>query len=124
MSGSFTDPQLNDPHVVTIDWGDGGGTPDVTTLSLGAGVTTFQTEPHSYATPGTYTTSVTVAGIDGTVTNSMSVTVNAIPDEVMIGSLVPVAWESGGQMGQFEISPRRRYDREPLGELHGDGKRR
>ncbi len=76
LSGSFTDPQFNTAHLVTIDWGDGGGTPDTTTISLGAGETTFSADPHSYAAAGSYTVAVTVAGLDGTTmaTNSVTVT--------------------------------------------------
>jgi hypothetical protein len=44
LSGSFTDPGTLDTHTVVISWGD--GSPD-TTLTLGAGVTTYSTT-HQY----------------------------------------------------------------------------
>ena len=72
LSGSFTDPQFNIAHVVTIDWGDetAGSPPDTTTIDLDPGETTFQAEPNSttYAAAGTYPISVTVTGVDGTTT--------------------------------------------------------
>ncbi len=42
LSGTFTDAQASFAHTVTINWGDGGGSPDITTLAVGAGQTTFQ----------------------------------------------------------------------------------
>ncbi len=63
LSGSFADLQSNITHTVTINWGDGtGGTQDTTTLSLNAGETTFQADPHTYSTAGNYSISATVSG--------------------------------------------------------------
>jgi hypothetical protein len=96
LSGSFNDPQSNTSHLVTIVWNTGGESLDITTLSLAAGQTTFQASPQTYSATGTYTISVTVSGLDGTAqTATTSVTVNAAPEQVMIGSLVPTAWEYG-----------------------------
>jgi uncharacterized delta-60 repeat protein len=97
LSGSsLTDPQSNLSHTVTIIWNTGGGTLDVTTLSLGAGVTTFQANPKTYSATGDYTISVFVSGLDGTTaTSTTSVTVDPAPDQVMIASTGPIAWEYG-----------------------------
>jgi uncharacterized delta-60 repeat protein len=106
LSGSFSDPQSNLAHTVTIIWNTGGGSLDITTLSLGAGETTFQASPQTYSNTGTYTISVIVSGLDGTAaTATTSVTVNAAPEDVMIGSLVPIAWEYGDtQPGEFLLT--------------------
>jgi PKD repeat protein len=106
LSGSFTDPQPNIPHVVTVDWGDGGDTPDITTVDLAAGQTTFTAQPNSttYATAGTYTITATVAGMDGSTTASTSVTVTAVPAEVMLGATTPVASEYLGSDAAFAIT--------------------
>ena len=107
LSGSFTDPQWNIAHTVTIDWGDGTeSSPDVTTLSLDPGETTFQADPQTYNTPAAdpYTIHVTVSGLDGSATATTPVTVNPVPDVVMIGSLVPAASEYRGIPGEFLVS--------------------
>ena len=97
LSGSFTDPQFNIAHVVTIDWGDetAGSPADTTTIDLDPGETTFQAEPNSttYAAAGTYPISVTVTGVDGTTTADKSVTVTPVPAEVMVGATTPEASE-------------------------------
>ena len=78
LSGSFADLQSNITHTVTINWGDGtGGTQDTTTLSLNAGETTFQADPHTYSTAGNYSISATVSGADGSTTATTSMTVNS-----------------------------------------------
>ena len=99
LSGSFTDPQPNIPHVVQINWGDGTeGSPDITTVDLAAGEKTFTAQPNSitYATAGDYTITATVAGMDGSTTASTSVMVTAVPPEVMIGATQPMASEHFG----------------------------
>ena len=75
-------------------------------MSLDPGLTTFQADPQTYNTPATspYTIHVTVSGLDGSVTATTSVTVNPVPDEVMIGSLVPAASEYRGIAGEFLVS--------------------
>ncbi len=78
LSGSFTDAQDNVSHDVTIDWGDGTTeSPDITSVNLDPGETTFQAEPNStsYATAGNFTINVTVTGVDGTIRQSTSVAV-------------------------------------------------
>ena len=92
LSGSFTDLQTNIAHTVTIVWEDGAPSPDVTTLSLDAGETTFQAGPYTYPSIGSYTILVTVAGLDGSTTATTTVT-PVLPD-VMIGADIPVASES------------------------------
>ena len=99
LSGSFTDPQPNIPHVVTVDWGDGTEeSPDITTVVLAADQTTFTAQPNAttYATAGDYTITATVAGMDGSTTATTSVTVTAVPAEVMLGATTPVASEFVG----------------------------
>ena len=99
LSGSFTDPQFNIAHVVTIDWGDetAGSPPDTTTIDLDPGETTFQAQPNStsYATASTtpYPINVTVTGMDGTTTAETSVRVTPVPAEVMVGAITPEASE-------------------------------
>ena len=93
LSGSFNDPQSNLAHCVTIDWGDGtGSTHDITTLSLDAGETSFQADPHTYATGATtpYTIQVTVSGLDGA-SAPATTTVNVVPmtSAVTASSLTP-----------------------------------
>jgi PKD repeat protein len=74
VSGSFTDPGINDTFTVTIDWGDQTAT---TTQSLAAGTRDYSAA-HSYATAGTYTVSVTVTDRDGgTGSGTASVVVHA-----------------------------------------------
>ena len=85
LSGSFTDLQTNIAHTVTIVWEDGAVSPDATTLSLDAGETTFQAGPYTYATIGSYTILVTVAGDDGSTTATTAVT--PVLPEVMIGRI-------------------------------------
>ncbi len=92
LSGSFSDPDANDFHTVSIDWGDG-STPSL--LNLGAGVQSFSSVSHRYlddAPTGTasdvYTITVTVIdsqslggpalSSSGPVTKSLTVT-NAAP---------------------------------------------
>ena len=73
LVGSFTDPQSNVGHVVTINWGDGTEEdPDTTTVDVDAGDNTFQAETPSYATVSTFPVLVTVSGMDGTATASTS----------------------------------------------------
>jgi hypothetical protein len=62
LSGSFTDPDPSQSHLVTIDWGDGpDGEPDPTTVYLSPGVTGIPAEYHTYTGDGRYDVSVTVA---------------------------------------------------------------
>ena len=95
MSGSFTDPQPNIPHVVTIDWGDEtAGSPDTTTVDLAPGQTTFQAAAelhHLRHARAPTAISATIAGMDGHDQRDTSVTVTPVPAEVMIGAIMPAA---------------------------------
>jgi len=92
LSGSFTDPGVEDTHTVVINWGDGSAN---TTLTLSAGVLSFSGVTHQYlddgASPGngtpsdTHTISVTVTDDDtGTGSASTSVTVNNVAPQVTV----------------------------------------
>src|SRR5713101_7008424 len=72
-TGTFTDSGAADTHTVTVDWGDG---PPTTTLNLAAGVFSFTTGAHTYATAGNFTVTATVvdnAGASATATSIVSV---------------------------------------------------
>jgi hypothetical protein len=83
LSGSFTDPGVNDTFTVKINWGDGS---PVDTFTLAKGVTTFAGKTHTFADDnptGTAsdnsTITVTVTDDDtGTVTNTKTVTVGNV----------------------------------------------
>jgi len=62
VTGTFTDPGILDTHTVDIVWDD--GSPN-TTLNLAANVLAFGPTPHTYASAGVYTISVTVTDKDG-----------------------------------------------------------
>ncbi len=104
LSGSFTDPQSNLTHAVTIDWGDGGGQPDTTTMSLDAGETSFEADPHTYATPGNYTIQVILAGPDGSTTAATPVTVNAVLPQISLVADIPTASESSASAADFTLT--------------------
>jgi hypothetical protein len=104
LSGSFTDPQWNVSHSVTIDWDDGSGTPDISTIALATGENSFQAGPHSYATAGSYTVSVTITGTDGTLTGTAPTTVENAPAEVMIGATTPAASEYYNSGAVFSVT--------------------
>ncbi|MGA2258599.1 MAG: Ig-like domain repeat protein, partial [Thermoguttaceae bacterium] len=90
LSGSFSDPQSNLAHTVTINWGDGTQqNPDLTTLTLDSGETTFQASPNSqsYATAGNYTISANIAGLDGGAAPTVPITVSALPSSGLTLSL-------------------------------------
>ena len=55
---SFSDPGTADPHVASIDWGDG------TTRSIDPATSPFS-RPHTYAHAGIHTATVTVTDHDG-----------------------------------------------------------
>ncbi|MGA2068130.1 MAG: hypothetical protein ABSG86_24375, partial [Thermoguttaceae bacterium] len=70
LSGSFTDPGADKVCTVTINWGDGTTEdPDTTILTLDPGATSFQSDPHTYSTPGpddgAYTVTATVSDGQG-----------------------------------------------------------
>ncbi len=70
VTGTFSDPDASDTHVVVITWGE--GTP--VTSSLAHGVTSF-TATHRYGTAGTWTVSATVTD---PASASASATTNAV----------------------------------------------
>jgi cadherin-like protein len=82
LSGSFTDPDVGDPHTVTINWGD--GSPN-TTLTLAAGIFTFSAS-HTYVDDSPTATAADVKAIGVMVTDragtsggsATSVTVNNV----------------------------------------------
>ena len=72
-TGTFADSGALDTHTVTVDWGD---LSPKTTLNLAAGVSSFATGAHTYATAGDFTVTATVAdnaGASATATSSVSV---------------------------------------------------
>jgi hypothetical protein len=83
LNGSFTDPDTDQTHTVVVDWGDGSAK---TTLSLAAGVVTFNAN-HKYLdnpagqASGAFTISVTVTdSLQAAVSANTTVTVNnALP---------------------------------------------
>jgi uncharacterized repeat protein (TIGR01451 family) len=73
VSVTYTDPGAADTHTAQIDWGDG-------TVTAGAvdPLTGVVSGSHIYATPGSYTLTITITDDDGGV-DSLSVTVTVIP---------------------------------------------
>ena len=85
-TGAFTDSGAADTHTVTVDWGD---LTSATTLNLAAGVSSFTTSAHAYATAGDFTVTATVAdnaGASATATATVSVhAANQAPSIVSFG---------------------------------------
>ena len=91
LSGSFSDPQSNIGHTVTITWGDGTA---VTTLAVDPGETTFQADPHTYSTAGNDSISVVVSGADGSTTATTPVKVNSTTTTVVSSPTSPAYGQS------------------------------
>ena len=91
LSGSFSDPQSNIGHTVTINWGDGTA---VTTLAVDPGETTFQADPHTYSTAGNDSISVVVSGTDGSTTATTPVKVNSTTTTVVSSPTSPAYGQS------------------------------
>ena len=73
FSGSFTDPGTADTHTVVWDFGDSSATTGTLTPS------------HIYALDGVYTVTLTVVDDDGGVgTDTLTITVNALPEAISI----------------------------------------
>lgn len=101
LSGSFTDPGVEDTHRVVITWGD--GSPN-TIVELPAGVTSFTDVPHQYVNNPTaaataYTLGVAVTDDDeplNPVTAQSTVTVsNVAPSNVIVSPSLPSIVENG-----------------------------
>src|SRR5262249_39241068 len=111
LSGTFSDPEAPDTHTVVITWGPGEGS---TTLSLGAGVSSF-TATHQYlddnptgTASDAYPIAVTVAdnhGASGAA--STTITVNNVAP--VVTSLTPDS--SVNENGTYVLS----------GTFHDDG---
>jgi hypothetical protein len=81
LIGSFADPGTNEPHVVTIDWGDGSAQQ---TLDLSATITSFS-QAHQYLAPGNFSVHVTVADNHlGSTSGSTSVAVSNVPPSNLV----------------------------------------
>lgn len=102
LSLVFQDPDLDDEHTVTIDWGD--GNVDIVTLPIGDRSYNIA---HQYlddkdGVDGVYTISVTVEDKDGSVSDTIDVTVqNAAP---VIGSLTGPSTVLRGETATFTAS--------------------
>ncbi|NJL48081.1 MAG: cadherin-like domain-containing protein [Leptolyngbyaceae cyanobacterium SM2_5_2] len=90
LSGTFKDPDAEDVHTVTINWGD--GTVDVISndnLSLpdAEGNKSFANLRHTYQDDGQYSITVTVEDGGGSVTQQVtSVAVNNVPPTITQGA--------------------------------------
>src|SRR5205807_1962625 len=97
LTGSFTDPGTLDSHTVVIGWGDGSAS---TTLSLGAGVLTFNVTHQYLDNPagqphGTFPATVVVKDKDGaTGTGNTAVVVNNVAP--VVGALNAPAVDENG----------------------------
>lgn len=80
LSGVFNDPDFNDVHTLTIDWGDG-DTDVISNDNLsgfdGEGNKTFSNLRHTYADEGQYTITITVEDSDGN-TDDLTRIVNVV----------------------------------------------
>ena len=89
----FTDPGADNPWTGTIDFGDGNGPQSLTVDSI-AKLFDFE---KTFATPGTYTVTVTVFDDDSSGTDSFVVTVQAPPPPV---NHPPVVIAPSGQINE------------------------
>ena len=93
-SGTFADGGSADTHTATFNWGDGSPT---TTKNLAAGVYAFASDPHTYATVGDFTVTVTVADNSGaSATATSSVSVHASNQAPSVTSFTVTAGPEGG----------------------------
>jgi PKD repeat protein len=81
LTASFTDVGVNDTHAATINWGNGVTTGTVAE-SPGSGLVSGA---RIYATPGTYTVTVTVSDKDGGATSASTTVVVDAPPTASIG---------------------------------------
>lgn len=85
LSGTFTDPDAGDTHLVEINWGDGSAN---TILNLAAGVSSFSIA-HTYADDNPTGTALTLNKISVTVQDNSSISGTAIT-RVQIRNVAPV----------------------------------
>jgi subtilisin family serine protease len=85
LSGSFSDPDKDDPHTVTIDWGD--GTPS-TTIALAPGTFTFSVT-HAYRDDNPTATALDLNAISVIVRDGAGAVASA-NGSVTVGNLTPV----------------------------------
>jgi PKD repeat protein len=77
LGGTFSDPSTNDTHTATVDWGDATVEPLTPTEASGSGSVAGS---HAWATPGSYSVTVTVTDDDGgSDAETLTVVVNAPP---------------------------------------------
>ncbi len=81
LNANFTDVGVNDTHVATINWGNGTTSGTVTETS-GSGQVSGS---RAYATPGSYTVTVTVSDKDGGATSASTTLVVDAPPTVAVG---------------------------------------
>ena len=74
LSGSFTDVELGDSHIVTINWGDG---TSPTILTLGSGIQTIPATSHTYLDDNPTGTASDVYEIVVTVTDNGKIRITA-----------------------------------------------
>ena len=97
LGGTFVDPDDNQTHVVTVNWGDGS---PVSTVNLVAGVFSFSGLTHTYTAAssgqsgGVYTVSAYVTDSPGTVspTVSLPITVHLATTTTLAGSASPAIY--------------------------------
>lgn len=90
LSASFTDPDADDTHAVTVSWGDGASARD----ALAAGATTF-TSSHVYGASDTYNVTVTATdphGASANLTKRFAVTLPAGSASDVIDEMSSLVW--------------------------------
>ncbi len=85
VTGTFTDPDLEETHTAIIDWGDGTQTTETVVESAGTGTVDGS---HVYADNGVYIVTLTVSDRNGGVGEDvLDITVNNLPPTVEITAL-------------------------------------
>ena len=100
--GSFTDPGLDSEWEVAVDWGDGSEDTNFTASSAGS----LGQQPHTYATSGVKTVTITVAEAGGSPSGSATfqVDVNDPPPQLHVydGQQAYEGREKSFYLGDFE----------------------